>query len=300
MTKITRRNALKGVVAATAMAAGTNLMVETADGAAPAWTNAPEPGAQIRVLRWKHFIKSEYDRFAELTKAFTDTTGIKVRLDAESWEDIRPKAAVAANVGAGPDIIIGTNDDAHKFPDKLVRLNDLADYLGGKYGGWYEVCRQYGMHGKDWIALPQGVGGSCINYRISALHKAGFDAIPTDLDGFLKLCQRLKANGTPPGFALGHATGDANNWTHWCLWAHGGKVVDSNSKVVLDSRRRSQLSNMQSYWPTTLSPGPCRGKTQTTTRHSCQVTSASRETASRFIPWPRTRMTRDFWRSPRI
>src|ERR1700751_3587613 len=127
MTEITRRNALKGVVAAaTAMAAGTNLVVETADGAAPTWTNAPESGAQIRVLRWKHFIKSESDRFAELTKAFTDTTGIKVRLDAESWEDIRPKAAVAANVGAGPDIIIGTNDDAHKFPDKLIRLNDLA------------------------------------------------------------------------------------------------------------------------------------------------------------------------------
>jgi multiple sugar transport system substrate-binding protein len=236
MTDITRRHALKGCVgAATAIAAGTNLLVKTAVGAAPTWTNAPEPGAQIRVLRWKQFIKSEYDRFVELTKAFIDSTGIKVRLDAESWEDIRPKAAVAANVGAGPDIIIGTNDDAHKFPEKLVRLNDLADYLGNKNGGWYEVCRQYGMHGNDWISLPQGVGGSCINYRISALHKAGFDAIPTDFDGFLKLCQRLKANGTPPGFALGHATGDANNWTHWCLWAHGGKVVDSNSKVALDS-----------------------------------------------------------------
>jgi multiple sugar transport system substrate-binding protein len=236
MTEITRRDALKGsVAAATAMAAGTNLLVETADCAEATWANTPESGAQIRVLRWKHFIKSESDRFAELTKRFTDSTGIKVRLDAESWEDIRPKAAVAANVGAGPDIIIGTNDDPHKFPDKLVRLNDLADYLGSKYGGWYDVCRQYGMHGNDWIALPQGVGGSCINYRISALHKAGFDAIPTDFDGFLKLCQRLKANGTPPGFALGHATGDANNWTHWCLWSHGGKVVDSNSKVVLDS-----------------------------------------------------------------
>jgi multiple sugar transport system substrate-binding protein len=206
MTKITRRDALKGgVAAATTMAAGANLLVEAAAGATPTWTNAPESGAQIRVLRWKHFIKSEYERFMELTKRFTDSTGIKVRIDAESWEDIRPKAAVAANVGAGPDIIIGTNDDPHKFPDKLVRLNDLADYLGNKYGGWYDVCRQYGMHGNDWIALPQGVGGSCINYRISALHKAGFDAIPNDFDGFLKLCQRLKANGTPPGFALGHA-----------------------------------------------------------------------------------------------
>ena len=44
----------------------------------------------------------------------------------------------------------------------------------------------------------------------------------------------MKKAGKPPGFALGHATGDANGWTHWCLWAHGGKVVDESNNVVLD------------------------------------------------------------------
>jgi multiple sugar transport system substrate-binding protein len=41
--------------------------------------------------------------------------------------------------------------------------------------------------------------------------------------------------GKSPGFSLGHATGDANGWTHWCLWAHGGKMVDDSNNVVLDS-----------------------------------------------------------------
>ena len=40
------------------------------------------------------------------------STGIEVRVDNEGWEDVRPKAAVAANTGAGPDIILSTNDDA--------------------------------------------------------------------------------------------------------------------------------------------------------------------------------------------
>jgi len=191
----------------------------------------------------------------ELTKTFADTTGIKVRLDAESWEDIRPKAAVAANVGAGPDIIIGTNDDPHKFPGKLVGLNDLADYLGNKYGGWYDVCRQYGMRGKDWIALPQGVGGSCINYRISALHKAGFDTIPTDLGGFLELCQRLKANATPPGCALGMPPVMPAIGPHWCLWAHGGKVVDASSKVVLLSPETIAALEYAKQLADTFAPG---------------------------------------------
>jgi multiple sugar transport system substrate-binding protein len=35
--------------------------------------------------------------------------------------------------------------------------------------------------------------------------------------------------------ALGHATGDANCWVHWCLWAHGGNVVDKDDKVILNS-----------------------------------------------------------------
>ena len=34
--------------------------------------------------------------------------------------------------------------------------------------------------------------------------------------------------------ALGNATGDSG-WTHWLMWAFGGKLVDKNNKVVIDS-----------------------------------------------------------------
>jgi multiple sugar transport system ATP-binding protein len=39
-------------------------------------------------------------------KKFTQQTGVAVRTDSEGWEDLRPKAAVAANTGAGPDIVM--------------------------------------------------------------------------------------------------------------------------------------------------------------------------------------------------
>jgi multiple sugar transport system substrate-binding protein len=97
------------------------------------------------VLRWKQFVQSEFESFAANTKKFADQTGVKIRVDAESWDDIRPKASVAANVGAGPDIIMGTNDDPFKFPEKLLDMTDLAEYLGAKYGGGYPVTRTYGM-----------------------------------------------------------------------------------------------------------------------------------------------------------
>jgi multiple sugar transport system substrate-binding protein len=233
MDEVKRRTLLGGAGAL----AGSALLGSPGATAATEWRGqAPEPGAQIRVLRWKQFIQAEFDSFVANTKKFSEQTGVKVRVDAESRDDIRPKAAVAANVGAGPDIIFGTLDDPFKFPEKLIDLTDVANYLGDKYGGWYPIARKYGMKGDRWIALPHGATGGTLNYRVSSMRAAGFDEFPKDLDGYLKLCQGLKRIGKPPGFALGHATGDANGWCQWCLWAHGGKIVDDNNNVALDSR----------------------------------------------------------------
>ena len=86
-------------------------------------------------------MQGDIDAYMANVKKFTEKTGIEVRVDNEGWEDVRPKAAVAANTGAGPDIILSTNDDANLYPDKLLDVTDVAEYLGKKYGGWYPVVR---------------------------------------------------------------------------------------------------------------------------------------------------------------
>lgn len=237
MTDNTRRGLLKGAAGLTAGSAlgAAALTPGEAVAQAAAWKGEPEKGAKLRVLRWKRFVQGDEDKWLANTKAFSDQYGIEVRVDAESWEDVRPKAAVAANVGSGPDIIISTFEDAHQYPDKLVEVGDLADYLGKKYGGWYPAAEAYAKHEKKWVAIPMGAAGNCVVYRDSHMKAAGFDTFPKDLPGFLKLCQALKAKGTPAGFALGNATGDGNSWTHWLLWAHGGQMVDSKNNVVLNS-----------------------------------------------------------------
>ena len=86
----------------------------------------PEKGAKLRVLRWSRFVQGDIDQYMKNVAAFTAKTGIEVRVDNEGWEDVRPKAAVAANTGAGPDIILSTNDDANLYPEKLLDVTDLA------------------------------------------------------------------------------------------------------------------------------------------------------------------------------
>jgi multiple sugar transport system substrate-binding protein len=199
------------------------------------WNNTPEKGARLRVLRWKRFVQGDEDAYVANVKKFSQKYGIEVRLDHEGWEDVRPKAAVAANTGAGPDIILSTNDDANLYPDKLVDMTDVADYLGKKYGGWYPAAEAYlRPDGRRWIGVPLGGTGSMMVYRDSLMKAAGVNQFPRDTDGFLKLFQALKAKGTPGGMALGHATGDSG-WTQWLIWAFGAALVDKSNKVIIDS-----------------------------------------------------------------
>lgn len=237
MNDFNRRRFLEGTagVATTAALGGTAAIWAPAVHAQAVPAYKPEKGAKLRVLRWSRFVQGDIDAYMANVKKFTEKTGIEVRVDNEGWEDVRPKAAVAANTGAGPDIILSTNDDANLYPDKLLDVTDLAEYLGKKYGGWYPAVEAYlKPDGKKWIGLGLGAAGSYIVYRQSHVKAAGFDSFPKDTTGFLALMKALKEKGTPGGMALGNATGDGL-WCNWLIWSHGGMLVDKDNKVVIDS-----------------------------------------------------------------
>ena len=233
MTNRIRRQLIKGTTAA-AVVSATGPLFWTPSAYAQ-WNNTPEKGAKLRVLRWSRFVQGDIDAYMANVKKFTEKTGIEVRVDNEGWEDVRPKAAVAANTGAGPDIILSTNDDANLYPEKLLDVTDLCEYLGKKYGGWYASTEAYlKPDGKKWLAVPLGCAGAMMVYRDSQLKAAGFNSFPKDTDGFLRMFKALKEKGTPGGMALGNATGDSG-WTHWLIWAFGGSLVDKTNKVIIDS-----------------------------------------------------------------
>ncbi|MEX0758196.1 MAG: extracellular solute-binding protein, partial [Tistlia sp.] len=233
--KFTRRDVLQTGAGLAAGAVGSKLLGAGGAFAQDSLSFKPEEGASLRVLRWRRFVEGDEVQWLANTKKFTEATGVEVRIDNESWEDVRPKAAVAANVGDGPDIIVGWFDDPHQYPDKLVDLTDLAGYLGNKYGGWYPVAERYATRDGRWIGLPLGAAGACMVYRQSWVQEAGFEEFPRDYQEVLKCAQALKKNNRPMGMALGNAVGDGNGWVHTILWGFGGKMVDDNNEVVLNS-----------------------------------------------------------------
>jgi multiple sugar transport system substrate-binding protein len=232
-----RRSLLKGGAAVLAGAA--TLTTDQLLGFAKAWAQTakwkPEAGAKINLLRWKRFVEAEDQAFMAMIQAFTKATGVEVNVSNESYDDIQPKASVAANTGQGLDMVWGLYSLPHLFPEKCTDVSDVADYLGGKYGGWAPSAGAYGKKGDKWIGIPVACTGALINYRISSMEKAGFKEFPKDTKGFLELCKGLQKNGTPAGMAVGHASGDANTWLHWALWTHNAYLVDENNKVIINS-----------------------------------------------------------------
>jgi multiple sugar transport system substrate-binding protein len=228
---IDRRQILLG---GAGLAAGAAALTGAQAQQAPRYT--PEQGASLRLLRWSHFVKGDDDAFMANVQKFTQATGVQVRVDRESWEDIRPKAAVAANVGSGPDLMMVWFDDAHQYPEKLLDLTDVANDLGQRFGGWHEGPRQYAVRDGRFIALPLAAIGNGLVWRQSMIERAGFRQMPSDTAGFLELCKALTRSNVPrAGFAMGNAVGDGNNFAHWVVWSHGGRMVDEQNRVVINS-----------------------------------------------------------------
>ena len=256
MTMITRRALVQS---GTAVAAASALTGPALLDWARAWAQAapwkPEKGANLSMLRWKYFVQSEDDQFVKLIDAFTQATGVKVTISRESYEDVQPKASVAANTGAGPDMFWGLYSLPHLFPQKCLDVTDVANYLGKKYGGWVASAQKYAMSGKKWIAIPVCYSGNMLNYRLEASTKAGFSKFPTKTDEFLEYAKAMKKNNTPGGFALGHASGDGNAWVYWCLWAYGGNVVDKNDKVIINSPETEKALNYAKALYAEMIPG---------------------------------------------
>jgi multiple sugar transport system substrate-binding protein len=215
MNDFTRRTLLQG---GTALAATGALTGSALFDFAKAWAqSAPwkaEPGAKLTVMRWKRFVPAEDDAFNAMVAAFKTATGTDMNVFSESFEDVQPKASVAANTGSGLDLAWGLHTLPQLFPAQVLQMNDVADYLGKKYGGWTEAAAVTCKQGDNWLGIPVATIGGYMTYRKSSVDKAGFKDFPKDFPGFLEMCKA---------------------WLHWILWGHGAYTVDKDNKVIINS-----------------------------------------------------------------
>src|ERR1700730_17938401 len=190
MHDFTRRTVLQGGTALAAAGALTGpALLEFAKGWAQASPWKPEPGAKLTVMRWKRFVEAEDQAFHAMVEAVNQGAKTDMYVFSESFEDIQPKASVAANTGSGPDVVWGLHTLPQLFPEKVIFMNDVADYLGKKYGGWTSAAEITVKQKDNWLGIPVATIGGYLTYRVGALQKAGFKEVPQDFPGFLGCCK---------------------------------------------------------------------------------------------------------------
>src|SRR6195952_3566087 len=124
MHDFTRRTLIQG---GTALATAGALTGPALMDFAKAWAQASpwkvEPGAKLTVMRWKRFVPAEDDAFNAMVAAFKAATGTDMNVFSESFEDVQPKASVAANTGSGIDLAVGLYTLPQLFQTKVLQLN---------------------------------------------------------------------------------------------------------------------------------------------------------------------------------
>ena len=137
-------------------------------------------------------------------------------------------ALVASN--ETPDVFIvspGPNLDVYVEPGVAADLTEdlKADGWLDTFNGGEGAFSQQTYDGKIY-AVPLNIAAACVFYNTEMFEKAGITTMPTDWNGMLDACKKLKDAGyTPLTISAG---------TAWCLSMLGGYLCDAEG-VDLDA-----------------------------------------------------------------
>ena len=212
----------------------------TAYSAAGALLGAPAVRAQTKSLTMMHessFVPP-YDAFFKnkLATAYEKATGIKVNYEVVSVGSLLTRVTTAAENASGPDMTAIGFNWAFLFDDKFLDVTDIATEIGKESGGWYESAQESVVVNGKWKAIPFGNIGQLMNWRTDWFKQAGYEKFPETWDELLEAGIKLKKNGHPFGFELGHGFGDNHGWLYPLLWSYGAREVEPDGKtIVIDS-----------------------------------------------------------------
>lgn len=178
------------------------------------------------------FTPGTNDLFKQQVQAWATAKGATVDVEFVSLDDLAAKSASAAETGVGPDIIYFPVFGPNLYADKLVDMDDLAEELGSKLGGWFDVAKDVAVVGGKWKALPHYGAFHALVYRRDVIEEIAGEKPPQTWEDVLRIGKKLRPLGRYVGFPLGHATGDANNFVYSVLWAYGAKEVEKDGKTI--------------------------------------------------------------------
>lgn len=165
-------------------------------------------------------------------KDFEAETGIKVNIQAWTFQDGYQKYVTSFEGGAAPDCGMGFSDWLAEFYERGV-LVPLDDVISPEYeADMYEGAKEAGMYKGQLLGVPFATS---IRYLICRpdLYEAKGLAVPTTVD---ELVAASKAVSNPPEtYGFGLCAGRNKNTVEFyleLLWPYGGEILNEDGSAV--------------------------------------------------------------------
>ena len=252
VTSINRRAFLKAAGVATGAAVAGGIPGIVAAQKAPSFPK----GTKLSILEWVSFVPASDVEFKRLAAEFGKLAGVEVTVDMINMNDLNPRIASAIETKAGPDIIMMINNWPHLYVDGLADVEDVAEEIAKRDGGYYDISRKINMVDGRWKAVPFTMGSGVWNYREDWFKEVGANKFPDTWDELRKVGTALKKKNFPIGQAFGHSLGDPNSWAYAVTWCFGATEIDDKGKVVINSKETIEaLKFTVAFWKDCLDEG---------------------------------------------
>ena len=207
-------------------------------------------GASLTVLQWASFVPDSDPFFRkQIEDDFMKNTGANVTIEFVNADDLQPKVNAAVQSGSGPDIIQFQYNWQHLYRDSIVDVTDVAEEVKKNTGDFWPQIEAACKVGGKYLAVPHDLVPTVVHWRKSWFKEAGADRFPATYADYHTLGKKLKADGHPFGQALSHAFGDPPTWCYPLLWAYGGRELDEQGKVAINSPETlAAVTEMKNAW----------------------------------------------------
>jgi multiple sugar transport system substrate-binding protein len=186
---------------------------------------------ELTVLSFNHFVPQSDDELRKQAAEFSKKAKVKVTVDTISGPQLPQKLAAEVQTRAGHDVVALQASTPYLHKQQLVNLDDLAEELGARDGGWYDFARDYTYIDGQWKALYWLWASFPGSYNKRYFDEAGF-AAPDTWEDLLKAGRALKKRRHSVGIAISQC-GDANVSFWSILYCYGGKITEADGKTIV-------------------------------------------------------------------
>jgi multiple sugar transport system substrate-binding protein len=210
----------------------------------------------LSILCWSHFVPA-YDKwFDQFGQEWASKNNVKLVIDHIPHLNLAAKIAAEIATQSGHDIVQLAASGTEKFAPALLDIQDLADKLGKKYGGWTPLAENYSSYKGKFHSIPDYFIDFPGLYRKDLwTEHAGMPNGPDSWQELLEGGRKLKAKGFPVGIGLAHHNDSRNSWRA-IMWSFGGSEVAKDGKTLTYNSKevREALKYMKALYKEAMTP----------------------------------------------